>query len=345
MSKIIISKLHLKDLNKFNVFIKKHWVSKINLSNLKKVFKWQYQNNKYYNFYVARKLKKIIGIQGYIPINHYDKSFNKDQIFLAFLRVMEGKHIGVGLKLQQNIIKENNHKFIGVVNIVKLTHNFHKWLGFTIHKMNHHFIFSQKINKFKILKLRKLRKLKIKKQLNTSVIELNSKNINKLLNNSFYNIQIPTKSNKFIINRYIKHPFYKYVVLLISKHKVPKAIMVIRPIKIKNTTVLRFVDYIGSEKSFLLTSIISSKLLEKFNAEYIDLYSYGISKKILKNAGYTNRYNEKDSIVPNHFEPFEKKNIDLFCGFKSKLDNSKIKLFKGDGDGDRPSILKSSKLI
>ena len=63
---------------------------------------------------------------------------------------MEGKHIGVGLKLQQNIIKENNPKFIGVVNIVKLTHNFHKWLGFTIHKMNHHFIFSQKINKFKI---------------------------------------------------------------------------------------------------------------------------------------------------------------------------------------------------
>ena len=339
MHKITISKLHVRDLKKFNIFIKKNWVDKVNLPKLKKIFKWQYQNNSFYNFYAAYKLKKIVGVQGFISSKHYDKNLNNDQIFLAFLRVIDGKHIGVGLKLHMNIVKENNPKFIGVVNIDKPTHNFHKWLGFTIHQMDHHFMYSQTINKFQILKFTNLKNLKNLKKNKTSIIELNSQNINRLLNDDFYDAQIPKKSNEFIINRYLKHPVYKYIVLLIKKNKTPKVIMVIRPIKIKETTVLRFVDYIGSEKSFLLTSIVSNELLEKFNAEYIDIYSYGISKDVFKNAGYINRYNQKGLVVPNHFEPFEKRNVNLFCAFKSKLNNKKIKIFKGDGDGDRPSIL------
>ena len=71
----------------------------------------------------------------------------------------------------------------------------------------------------------------------------------------------------------------------------------------------------------------------------MDIYSYGISKKILKKAGYINRYNVKNLIVPNYFEPFVRENVDIFCAFKTSLNKKKIKLFKGDGDGDRPSII------
>ena len=66
--------------------------------------------------------------------------------------------------------------------------------------------------------------------------------------------------------------------------------MVIRPIKINKSLVLRFVDFIGTSKSFLLTYDASIKLLQKYKAEYVDIYSYGISKKIFKQAGYINRY-------------------------------------------------------
>ena len=92
-----------------------------------------------------------------------------------------------------------------------------------------------------------------------------------------------------------------------------------------------------------MTYDASIKLLQKYKAEYIDIYSYGISKKIFKQAGYINRYEEQSLIIPNHFEPFQKKNIDIFCAFKSNYKNKIIRLFKGDGDGDRPSILKEVK--
>ena len=44
-------------------------------------------------------------------------------------------------------------------------------------------------------------------------------------------------------------------------------------------------------------------------------------------------------IIPNHLESFERKNIDIYCAYKSNYKNKIIRLFKGDGDGDRPSIL------
>ena len=38
-----------------------------------------------------------------------------------------------------------------------------------------------------------------------------------------------------------------------------------------------------------------------------------------------------------HFEPFEKKNVEIGFGFKSLQTDIPVRLFKGDGDSDRPS--------
>ena len=76
----------------------------------------------------------------------------------------------------------------------------------------------------------------------------------------------------------------------------------------------------------------------KFKSEYLDLYSYGIKKEYLNLAGFTNRYNTKE-IIPDHFETFEKKNIDINFAYISRS-KKKINLFKGDGDMDRPSKIK-----
>ena len=247
------------------------------------------------------------------------------------------------LRLQKEIFKEYKPKFIGVIGLNEKTHNFHTWLGFKVEKMDHHVILSQSVNKFKIAGVNNLKIINKKKNKDISFTKLNIKNIKFFLVSNFYKAQIPLKSNNYIINRYLKHPFYKYWLILVMQKKKPKALMVIRPIKINNSLVLRFVDFIGTGKSFLLTYDVSIKLLQKYKAEYIDIYSHGIAKKIFNQAGYINRYKEKSLIIPDHFEPFERKNIDIYCAFKSNYKNKIIRLFKGDGDGDRLSILKKAK--
>ena len=343
MKNINFDKLYFNEIKKFQKFINKYWKKNHIFTTDEKIFNWQYKKNSSYNFFTAKKKGNLIGVQGFIPINHFDKNLDNNQIFLAFWRVIEGKHIGIGLKLQKEIVKECKPKFIGIIGLEETTHNLHKWLGFRVEKMDHHVLLSQFVNKFKIAKVNNFKIFYKKKNKKFSLVKLNTKNIKLLLDSKFYDAQIPLKSNNYIANRYLKHPFYEYLVFLIMIKKIPKALMVIRPIKIDKSLVLRFVDFIGTSKSFLLTYDASIKLLQKYKAEYIDIYSYGISKKIFKQAGYINRYEEQSLIIPNHFEPFQKKNIDIFCAFKSNYKNKIIRLFKADGDGDRPSVLKEVK--
>ena len=343
MSNINFGKLYPHEIKKFQKFISKYWIKKNHIfAKDDKIFNWQYRKNSSYNFFTAKKNNNLIGVQGFIPLKHFDKSLNNNQIFLAFRRVIEGKHIGVGLKLHKEVFEECKPKFAGIIVVDKETHNFLRWQGFKVEKMDHHVILSQFVNKFKIAKVNKLKIFYKKKNKEVSFVKLNTKNIKLLLDSKFYDVQIPLKSNNYIINRYLKHPFYKYLVLLIMNKKIPKALMVIRPIKINDNLILRFVDFIGTSQSFLLTYDVSIKLLQQYKAEYIDICSYGISKNTFKKAGFINRYEKQSLVIPSHFEPFQRKNIDIFCAFKSNYKNKIIRLFKGDGDGDRPSTLKTN---
>ena len=115
--------------------------------------------------------------------------------------------------------------------------------------------------------------------------------------------------------------------------------MVIRSIRLKGRNILRLVDYIGNEKDIRFVQPICRNILDKLKAECLDFYSHGISKKILKKSGFEDRYSFKNEeiTIPNYFEPFVKKNIDIFCAYKTSI-KKKIKLFKGEGDGDRPNV-------
>jgi len=335
-----ISQLNLVDKDIFYKFIKNYWVKKVKMTFLKKVFVWQYASNKKLNFVIAKNKKELIGIQGFIPMKHYDSSLSKENVFQAFLRVKEGNNIGTAILLHKKIISLCKAKFIGVIGIDEITHKFHRWLGFKIFKMNHHFLLSEKFKVFKIAKINeKLRhKKKIKHNLNISYEKLNFKNINKIKNQIFKK-SFPKKSKNFLIKRYLKNPFYRYLILQIKRNNHPISIIVIRPIKLKERNILRLVDYIGSENDAKYIQPACKKILEYYNAEYLDFYSHGISSELLKNSGFENRYDyqNKEIIIPNYFEPFIKKNVDIYCAYKTNL-RKKIKLFKGDGDGDRPNV-------
>ena len=77
-------------------------------------------------------------------------------------------------------------------------------------------------------------------------------------------------------------------------------------------------------------------MIKKYSAEYIDFYSYGIDEKYIIEAGFINRRKYKNLVIPEYFEPYIKKNIDLMYGYINKT-KKKVKIFKGDGDRDRPN--------
>ena len=79
--------------------------------------------------------------------------------------------------------------------------------------------------------------------------------------------------------------------------------------------------------------------------EYADFYNFGVSKDILKKIGFLTTEKFKDIIVPNYFEPLQYENIKIRFAIKSNAEIlNNIKIYKGDGDQDRPNkfIRKSS---
>jgi len=334
-----ISILSQNEIYKFKKFIKINHSKKHIFVKSSKVLKWFYNNKKKLNFIIAHNNKDILGVQGFIPTNKFDKNLD-NSIFLAYWRVKKTKEIGIGLKIFKYLSKNRN--FIGVVGIENNLLNYHKWQGFNVGRLNHYFIKNKKYNLPIFIKKKNKDTLIYRK---IKINHINKTNILKNVKEDIFKYQFPQKSKKYILKRYLKCPFYDYKVFKIA-YLDEVTLFVIRIIEIKKTKILKLVDLIGKQENIKNCGKFFDFILNRYNAEYLDFYSFGIKKKCLLKAGFKDRYST-NLILPDHFEPFEFKNININYAFKfnSKKEEkkylSKIRIVKGDGDMDRPSLIKS----
>jgi len=322
---------------KFRAFIKKYWNKSHIFSKENKIFDWLYRS-KYgkYNFIICVKEKKIISFQGFIPQSQFDNKLPLNQFFLSFWYSIS---VGTGLKIYFKILNICKPQFVGSLGMNEKSFIFHKWQGFNVGKLNHHFMLSDRVNKFKIIKKKnyKIKKLiRDKNFLAYKYLDINFLKKNK--NKKIFMHQVPAKSNSFLINRYLKHPKYKYGLYgVFEKNKLIVILVTRICIRGKNSAI-RIVDYIGKNTNFHKIKNLLIDLIYKFSSEYVDFYSYGIPNKYINKSGLRDRYKLKNKIiVPNYFEPLVKKNIDILYGFKSKKFKRIVRLFKGDSDQDRPN--------
>ncbi len=326
-------------------FIRKYWDKNHIFIKNKKLFNWQFKNSitKKYNFILCEdKNNKIIGILGFIPINQFSKKIKfKTAVWLSFWKnINENKFPGIGLGMIEYLKKK-----IGIETILNIGLNdrvipLFKYLKYKTGKLQHYVILNSKVKKFFILKHKNNFKKKIIfKRENFNLFKISKKNLN--YNKGIFGTGLftffPKKNIEFLIKRYLAHPVYNYNIYILKKGEIYCcALLIIRKIKFKNSNVLRLVDYQGKEKYLKKIYNPLQELLSSEKSEYIDFYQHGISKNTFRNSGFIDVEKTK-IIVPNYFEPFIKKNINLNFAYKSSIKNRKIYFFKGDGDQDRPN--------
>jgi len=336
--KIRIFKISLKDIGKIISFLKKNWnKNHIFVKNIK-FFKWQYQNKKKLSFICAVIKKKIIGVISYIPQDKYDKNIKNLEIFLTISKVIEKTYPGIWQKILTKILKIYKPKFIGTTGFNHDLINFHKLNNFTTGQFNHYAAVNHNIKNFKIIKFKgNKKKIFLSKYIFLKINQkfLINNNVSKLFKN-----QIPTKTKIFLINRYIKHPIYKYhLYCIFNKNKKPIAIVVLRQVFYKNSNAFRIIDFIGDDKSTIHLGNIIQNIFSLYNSEFVDFYFHGINCKYLKKLNMLD-VNKNKLIIPDNYSPLERKKTILMYGYINKYKNkSKIKIFKGDGDRDRPSYI------
>ena len=109
-SKVAIELLKHQDFHLLQKFIhtsfsKNHIFSKENT-----IFDWQYKGPSEYFCMSAKQGDELIGIQGFIPQNHFDKDLPVDHIFLALWVAQEKRGVGVGFRCHKQIIKNYEPK-------------------------------------------------------------------------------------------------------------------------------------------------------------------------------------------------------------------------------------------
>ncbi len=156
-----------------------------------------------------------------------------------------------------------------------------------------------------------------------------------------YDATFPYKDWWYIEKRYFRHPIYQYQVYGIRTGKGMEGILVAKEIQQNGGKILRIVDFIGNRFCIAKIGCGIQRLIEEKQYEYVDFYEYGIEDELLEAAGFIKREEADQNIIPNYFEPFLCRNIDLW--FHSPYGNFTI--FKGDGDQDRPNIIHGTEQV
>lgn len=309
-------------------FLKENWNNNHIYIKDQKYFDYEFSDNS--NFILAKNEDKIVATLGYFD---YD---NKGDIWTVIWK-NSGK-MDDGLKSLQFLLNAG-YKSVSSCGINKKTIPIYKFLGINTGRLKHFYILNHEIEDYKIAKISQKINKEVKyikgkdiEEINNIQQLLSTINYQELKKHNFY------KSPEYFNKRYFKHPYYKYHVLVKSENT--NSILVYRIVREKDRSCIRIMDFLGDEKEFgdFIKYLIEKMFKERH--EYIDIYEEGLDKQNLEKLGFIEREEEDKNIIPNYFEPFIQKNIEIYY---MTTCNKKFRMFKGDGDQDRPSIVKEKK--
>jgi len=323
------------DKVKLLTFINNHWKENHILVKSDLLFKWMYEDTEQkINFLCLYKNDDIKGILGYVPTYQFDKNLYKYRDYwLTIWKTIESAN---GFDLYLGFKNSFTPYSIGVIGISDIAFKFYSILRFKTGILNHYYIVNPAKNEFNILKILNKRIDRNKKNINPN-FKAKIKDItdNVEILHTIKDLYKPYKSVEYIVNRYLKHPFYKYRILGVFHNNFLLYSFIIRLVNVKGAKAIRIVDAYGRIKNYYLKDELENILIQ-YDAEYIDFYNIGIDEELIRKIGFEKRENN-EIIVPNYFEPFVRENVNIRFAHNTSYDEYVI--FKGDSDQDRPNLL------
>ena len=328
----------IDELEKLLSFIDEYWQKGHILTKSKELLNWQHfdRNNQCYNFVIAtNNTGEIHGILGFILSSIYDNDIVTPIRWGAIWKIREDVAIkGLGVMLKGFLEQRVPVDYIGGVGLSKYSKTIDEKLGEKMGRLSQYYIANPNIKEYNLISAPLFQ---------ANIQNKNNKQMEYILEKDFFEYAtkledkiMPYKSIKYYINRYYRHPIYKYEGIGIFENDEVIAILIIRKASYKENSCIFVVDYIGDGSELSGCYGLFLDLLQTYSAEYICFPCYGIRDSYMREAGFSLR---EDSlmILPIYYEPFERKNVELDFHFWTNSDFSGEIIVKGDSDQDRPN--------
>lgn len=322
-------------------FIGTYWKENHVLTRDITLMNWQHYDstNDQWNFVVARcqENKEIHAILGFLSTKHFDPTNESNCISPCIWRKRDDiEEKGLGMACYYYLAQCIDFSAILSPGASEMAMYIYRKLGANTGLMDH-FYFSNPYMKESISRGRIIQATPYSHDNRYTIKELSVEDFERHTLKRYDLFTNEYKGKEYYVNRYYKHPRYKYIVWGMFCDGYIVSVMIVRACFADNSKALRIVDYFGE---WDILSKMSECIVEKlvlYRCEYIDFLEHGFPTDILKKTGFLNRRDSTRTIIPHHFEPYEKENIDVNYAFLTDQDRIDIVVYKGDGDLDRPN--------
>jgi hypothetical protein len=324
---IRISLCGFSEVEQLMSFIDSDWKKDHIFVRDRKLFDWQHKGKDNYNFVLAKNEDDIVGVLGYIPLSQYSSILaENNELWLAIWKVKDGiSKPGLGLMMLKFLNKKYNNPSICSIGLSKQVIPIYKAFKYKVGVLSHLAFFNNGLDNFKIC----TPDINNQKDFKSNDLTYRVCDNVAFIDESFF-LKNPRKNHEYIINRYVNHPRYKYNFLLIYIGELLLSVSVFREINIDGSKVSRIVDGFGENITNSMFNYNISQFLKEFNYEYMDLVS---NINHMPGSGFVS--SSESIIIPNYFEPFEKRNVQIDYAYKSTND---LVIYRGDSDQDRPNL-------
>jgi len=335
MRRFIVEPLESHDLPSFFEFIGEYWAKNHILTTSRDLFFWQYENktDDNFNFVIAKEVgsSSISGILGFIPPDKF--SSPKNICWLTVWRVDENRApLGLGLRMLNYVKRIHSTCLVGAMGLSDVALKIYNKLDYNVGELNHYVIPNQESSSYQLCVLDKPPQKTPRSGRNYRITKILP---------AEYEHYIPynyIKYSSYINNRYINHPVYSYGFLGVinTSSGSTVSLLVTREVRSGQSSALKLVDLFGDDAVFFTASANIHEYLSQTKHEYIDLYT----SKTFETSNSTHILNcskTTKTIIPNYYEPFERRNIAIHYAISGELDD--ISLYRGDSDQDRPNRL------
>ncbi len=306
-------------------FMDAYWGSQHPILHREEYFDYYFRTGESINFAIAVEENKILAVCGFTPCNEAG-----DEIWISLWQAAKKKN-GVGLELMSKMLELTGAKRMSCNNIREETQVFYQFLGYETGEL------------FQYYRLGERKEYRVAKPELTERLPVCSDVCFERLTDydsiaaaaDFLAGVNPRKDLWYLRKRFFSFPGYTYELYGLKENGRIKALFVLRVNPVGDETVLRLVDYWGSEEDFTKIGGTIDMLLNQYGAEYCDMYCVGLSEEAVKLGGFTLRERGSKTVIPNYLNPPVEFNTDYFY-FTS--DAKDFRMFKADGDQDRPNL-------
>ncbi len=330
-------------------FIGEHWKPNHVLAQSRELLDWQHLDREtgIYNFVIAvhRASGEIHAAYGFIPTSLFDPALaSAKDYWPAIWKVREDVEApGLGMFVYYYFVKQKRPRSLTGFGMNPDLAPLARKISYAMGKLDHFYMLNRAMTSFELVGGFAGRyHAEVAAADEVALVRLPREDFVAQASKIAYRPgerDVPAKSIVYLEQRYVRHPFYDYACHRIERSGRPEAVLVTRVASHAGARALRIVDYFGATASLVGALDALQGLLAECDAEYADFYNLGMNHADLFAAGFLLRGSGDGIVIPNYFEPYAQRNVELDYVIYTDVSPFDFRFVKGDCDQDRPNAL------